>query len=173
MSIQAVTNAGLMLGLGYVARLVARWRVERRQGIALITPLVDPILIETVFAPHPTEGDDPDLLAEMRDTILHLNRRAYADEFWGLHRQLIVLDDSLGESQKATLRRALLRLLDTDDRWLQIVAAKTAASLEAVAAIEPIERLLNNSQTLAPQANAADQRYVDELKAALSTLTDR
>jgi hypothetical protein len=168
MTTQTLINTGAFLAASYVVRLWARWRVERRKVIALTTPLVDAVLIETVFAARPTEGDDPDLLAEMRDTILHLNRQSYAEEFWGLHKQLSQLDDKLGPPQQATLRRAVTRLLETDDPWLQIVAAKTAADLRLATAVPRINELLDQVSGL--NDHPAALRFSNELQAAVQSI---
>ena len=82
-----------------------------------------------MFQPRPKDGDDGDLLAEMKDTFAHLNRQAWAEEFWGLHAQIATLSQTLGPVQNATLRRAVLRLVTANDCWLQLVGAKTAADL--------------------------------------------
>jgi hypothetical protein len=127
---------------GYFAiRVIAGWRVDRRKRVEMTTPLVDPILLETTFAPH--EGDDANLLAEVRDTLAHLNRRAYAEEFWNISDQIVALDKKLPKPAKATLRRAARRMLDTDDRWLQIVGAKTSRGLKVSEAAPRLRALID------------------------------
>ena len=79
----------------FLARVWGKWRAAKREQAALTTPLVDAALLEATFAPRPRDGDDPDLLAEMRDTLAHLNRQAYAEEFWGLNAQLSALEKTL------------------------------------------------------------------------------
>lgn len=155
-----------VLGVGaiFLARMVGRYRGSQKQNAALRTPLVDAALLEAVFHPRPTDGDDVDLLAEMRDTLAHLNRQAYAEEFWGIHTQLTALDATLGPSQKATLRRALVRLVTANDRWLQIVGAKTAADLGATEAVPPLRALLELGGEPDPQVRGV-------LQEALETLT--
>ena len=171
-------TGGLLLIL-FGSRVWAKWRVSRRERVELTTPLFDAVLLETVFAPRPKDGDDPDLLEEMRDTLRHLNRRAYAEEFWSLHRQLVALYETLSEAQRATMRRALLRLLLVNDRWLQVVAAKTCAELKMPEAVYPLRALLEmgDSQRFSADkaeytsADAADVRYRRELEQALAALT--
>lgn len=150
---------------GYFAiRVIAGWRVERRERAALTTRLVDPILLETTFAPR--EGDDPNLLAEVRDTLAHLNRRAFAEEFWNVSDQIVALDKKLPKKARSTLRAALLRMLDTDDRWLRIVAAKSSGALKVEDA-EPRLQALIDSLTAAA---AADERFRTVLTEALDEL---
>ncbi len=163
-----VERGGLMVGLIFLTRVVARFRVSQRQRAALRTPLFDAALLEAVFQPRPKDGDDPDLLAEVRDTLAHLNRQAYAEEFWSLDAQVAALDAKLGPPQKATLRRALLRLLTANDRWLQLVAAKTAADLGMSEAVPPLRAILEIGDS---RADAVDLRVRSVMEESLATLT--
>lgn len=172
-------RAGIAVSAYFFARVVGKWRGTKRQQLALTTPLFDGALLEAVFQPRPKDGDDPDLLAEVRDTLAHLNRQAYAEEFWGLNAQITALDVSLGPSQKATLRRVLLRLLTANDRWLQLVAAKTSADLHLLDAVRPLQAILvlGDSQRFSPSkteyssAEAVDLRFRSVLEESLATLT--
>ncbi len=179
MNVLVLERAGVLLAVVFGTRVWAKWRVARREQAALTTPLVDPILLETVFAPRARDGDDADLLAEMRDTLLHLNRRAYAEEFWHLHTQLASLYGTLGDAPRATMRRALVRLVTANDRWLQLVGAKTAAELGLTEAVPPLTAILemgdsqrfNREKVEYSAAEAADLRYRQELEQALTALT--
>ncbi len=135
-------RSGIALTLYFLARTVGRFRGTKKQQAALKTPLVDAAVLEAAFHPRPKDGDDAALLTELRDTFAHLNRQAWAEEFWDLHTQIAALSPALGPAQNATLRRAVLRLLTSDDRWLQAVAAKTAADLGMAEAIPPLTALL-------------------------------
>ncbi len=150
----------------FALRVVARYRVDRRKQAALKTPLVDPILLETTFAPQ--AGDDANLLAEVRDTLKHLNRQTYAEEFWGIDQQIARLDAELPKTARATLRRALLRMLRTEDRWLQVVGAKTSGRLKSVESADCIRELIATvgSERLSPW----DMRFRDELTGSLAQL---
>src|SRR5580698_2631632 len=108
-----MTTSAVCLAGFFAIRLLARWRVDRRRHLALTIPLVDPALIESTLAPQP--GDDANLLAELRDTLAHLNRRAYAEEFWALDAQIAALDARLPKAARETLRRAVIRMLETSD----------------------------------------------------------
>lgn len=153
------------VSLYFLARVLGRWRGSKRQRAALTTPLVDAALLEAVFQPRPKDGDDPNLLAEVRDTLAHLNRQAYAEEFWELPAQIIALDGTLGPVPKATLRRALLRLLATPDHWLQVIGAKTAAGLGFTEAAPSLRALLEGD-------NDGDPRFRQVLEEALEGLTN-
>lgn len=180
MNVIALEQFGAALGLVFAARVWSKWRVSVRQRKSLTTPLVDAVLLESVFAPRPKDGDAPDLLAEMRDTFLHLNRQAYAEEFWGLHTQLVSLYEKLADPQRATMRRALVRLVIANDRWLQLVGAKTSAALGLTEAVNPLRALLemgdsqrfNQDKQEYSKAETVDLRYRGELEKALATLTD-
>ncbi len=170
-------RGGVLLALLFGSRVWAQWRTARRSRVALTTPLVDTVVLEAVFAPR--AGDDPDLLAEMRDTLLHLNRQAYAEEFWGLHTQLSALYPTLKEAPQATMRRALIRLLTANDRWLQLVAARTCADLRLAEAVPPLRALLEigmpprfaPGETAPAQVGQIDTRYRAELENALAVLS--
>lgn len=160
----SLERGALAVGVIFFARIVGRYRGSKKQRAALTTPLVDAAVLEAVFHPRPKDGDDANLLAEMRDTFAHLNRQAYAEEFWSLHEQLTALDARLGPPQKATLRRALVRLVTANDRWLQIVGAKTAADLGATETVPPLRALLE-------LGGEPDPRIRGVLQEALETLT--
>ena len=174
-----LARVGPVVGALFLARIVGQWRGAKRQRAAMTTPLFDAALLEAVFHPRAKDGDDAALLAEVRDTLAHLNRQAWAEEFWGLHAQIAALDATLAPPQKATLRRALLRLLTANDRWLQLVAAKTAADLGMTEAVPPLRAILEmgDSQRFSPSkaeyssADAVDLRFRTVLEEALATLT--
>jgi hypothetical protein len=155
--------SGLCLAGFFAIRVLARWRVDRRQQQALTIPLVDPTLIETTLAPQP--GDDADLLAELRDTLSHLNRRAYAEEFWAIDAQITALDAKLPKAARETLRRAIVRMLDTDDRWLQIVAARASVSLRTTDAVPRLMKLVKDFA-----GDSSHARFRTELEAAITAL---
>ncbi len=172
-------RGGIALSLYFFARTVGSYRGSKQQKLALQTPLVDAAILEAVFQPRPKDGDDGDLLAELRDTFLHLNRQAWAEEFWGLHEQIAALAGTLGPAQNATLRRAVLRLLTANDRWLQLVGAKTAADLGMSEAIPPIQAILEmgdsqrftQSKAEVSDGDALDVRFRLVLQDALAMLT--
>lgn len=172
-------RAGVVLAAVFGVRILAKWRIARRERAALTTPLVDVTLIEVVFAPRAKDGDDPNLLAELRDTFLHLNRRAYAEEFWGLHTQLAALYGTLDEAQRTSMRRAVVRLITANDRWLQLAGVKTAAELNVTEAIPPLRALLemgdtqrfNQEKSEFSTSDAVDLRYRQELEQALMRLS--
>ena len=137
---ESFAKTAAVIGGFFAIRVVAAWRVDRRKQASMKTALVDPVLLETTFAPR--AGDDADLLAELRDTLAHLNRQAYAEEFWNVSDQIVALDEKLPATAKSTLRSALTRMLSTDDRWLQIVAAKASGALKVDAAVDRLRELL-------------------------------
>ena len=179
MNVEWLMRVGPVVGALFLARIVGQWRGAKRQRAAMMTPLFDAAQLEAVFQPRAKDGDDPALLAEVRDTLAHLNRQAWAEEFWGLHGQIAALDATLAPPQKATLRRALLRLLIANDRWLQLVAAKTAADLGLADAVPPLRAILEmgDSQTFSmskaeySSADAVDLRVRSVLEESLATLT--
>lgn len=180
MNVVGLEKFGVGLGVVFAARVWAKWRVSVRERKSFTTPLVDAVLLESVFAPRAKDGDDANLLAEMRDTFLHLNRQSYAEEFWGLHTQLVELYERLAAPQRATMRRALVRLVTANDRWLQLVGAKTSAALGVAEAVNPLRALLemgdsqrfNQDKQEYSKAESVDLRYRRELEKALAVLTE-
>ena len=174
-------RGGIGVGAYFLARFLGKWRGGKRERVMLTTPLVDAALVEAVFHPRSKDGDDPDLLAEMRDTLAHLNRQSYAEEFWGLNAQIAALDKTLGPAQKATLRRVLVRLLTANDRWLQLVGAKTAADLGIKEAVPPLRALLEMGDTQRfsqdkaeySAADIVDLRFRRVLEESLTTLMEQ
>ena len=166
---QAFINTGVFLGLSFAVRVYSKWRVDRRKQVAIRTPLVDGAILEAALTPRPADGDDAALLAELRDTFALLNRQAYAEEFWGLHQQLNQLDASLGPPQRATLRRALLRLLGSRDQWLQLVSAKACADLGILEATAQIQLLLDQQESDG-KSGRVDGRREQVLREALAAL---
>ena len=151
MNVPGLIKTSLVIAGTFVIRFIAGVRVEKRKQIAMREPLMDAILLETVFASR-DPSDDLDLLAEIRDTLAHLNRRAYAEEFWGLDRQLLELRAKLDEPRQATMNRALLRMLNSEDKWLQIVAAKTCAALPLPGAVPRLKELIEQSGASGPDS---------------------
>ena len=142
MNTDTLIRGGVAVGALFLARIVGGWRGSRQKQAALTTPLFDAALLEAALEPRPRDGDDPALLAELKETLTHLNRQAWAAEFWDLHTQIAALDATLDPAPRATLHRAVLRLLLMEDRWLQTVAAQTASNLNLTDAVRPLQARL-------------------------------
>ena len=159
----ALVYAGGAAAIPVVARLWVRYRRNQRQKREYNLPLFDGVLLEIAFTPRPGDHDDPDVLAEIRETLAHLNRRMYADEFWKLDEQLGQYYERLPEPSRPTMRRALIRLIEQPDRWLQSIGAKTSARLHLAEAAGPIRALLDKEA-------GADARFQAEMEKALESL---
>ena len=157
-------RAAVILLVLFGSRAWAKYQSVRRDRAALVTPLVDRTVLEAVFAPRARDADDPALLDEMRDTFLHLNREAYAEEFYRLDAQLATLYQTLAPAAQATMRRALLRLVTANDKWLPLVGAKTCAALGLREAAAPLRAQLEMDTSM-------DKRYRAALEDALQTLS--
>jgi len=162
---ESFAKTAAVIGGFFAIRIIAGWRVDRRKMASMKTPLVDPVLLETTFAPR--AGDDVNLLAEVRDTLAHLNRQAYAEEFWNVSDQIIRLDAELPKKAKVTLRAVLVRMLGTDERWLQIVAAKTSGRLKISEAAARLQELLTG---VADSEDPVDGRLKVVLTEALESI---
>jgi len=161
MNVDTVVRAGLIFAGFFVIRGLAQYRVDKRKRQSYVESLIDPVKLEALFGPGP--GDDANMMAELRDTFIHLNRQAYAEEFYGLDAQITALDAGLPETARQTMRRQMLRLLDSDDRWLQIVSAKVCASLQIKDALPRLHALIADE-------GDAPSRYVEELRRVAETL---
>ena len=163
MNVDGVIKSMLAIGGFLAIRAIARFKVESRNRRTFVTPLIDPVVLETAFVTGP--GEDANLVAEVRDTIKHLNRQAYADEFYTLDNQIASLEPQLPGNAKVTLRHLLQRLLTTDDRWLQLVAAKTCGRLNITEALPRLEALIAESED-----GPVGQRLRGEIVAVVSSL---
>ena len=122
-------RGGLALAVYCAAAAAGRFRAGRRRLAALQTPLADAAVLEAALHPRLQDGDDAALLAELREMFASVNRQADAEKFFGLHVPIAALSHTLAPAQRATLRRAILRLLASGDPALQRAGAQTAAEL--------------------------------------------
>jgi len=165
-NLHALLYAAGVAGVTLASRVWVRFRQDRRARRDAQKPLFDAVLLEVALTPR--EGDDPDILVEMRQTLTHLNRRSFAKEFWGLGDQLASYYERLPEGSQPTMRRAVLRLIEQPDRWLQRIGATTAARLNMAEAAPALRRTLAALGTAAP--GTADARFRDEIAAAISQI---
>jgi len=119
-----------------------------------------------------------DVLGELYQTLSHLNRQHFAKEFWDLDKQLAAYYAGLPEQYRPTLRRALIRMVTVNDRWLQILAARTCASLSLREAVLPLRGLLEMGDSMQigdPQkdygrSDLVSDRFHQEIEQALKKL---
>ena len=156
-------RGGIALTLYFIALAVGRFRAGRRQQAALRMPLFDAAALEAVFHPRSQDSDDAALLTELREMFASVNRGADAEEFFALHTQIAALSQTLVPAQRASLRRAGLRLLTSNDHLLQCVGAQTAADLQIAEATAPLQALLSE--------DALDSRTRKVLEESLAALT--
>ena len=157
-------RGGIALTLYFIALAMGRFRADRRRLAALQAPLFDAAALEAALHPRLQSGDDAALLAELRERFAALNRQAHAEEFSHLHVQIAALSQTLAPAQGASLRRAVLRLLTSEDRFLQCAGAQTAADLCFAEAIPSIKALLGTSGV----SDARSQKVLEESLARLS-----
>ncbi len=157
--------AGGIAGIGFIARVWVRYKQEQRTQAEHLAPLFDDAQLQAALQPR--QDDDTDVLAELGSTLAVLNRQAYAAEFWSLDEQLVKYYHGLPLDCQPTLQRAIVRLIETTDRWLQTAGTKTAVSLGFKEAIPAIEGLVANA---GPSHDAADDRFQQTLRDAVVTL---
>jgi hypothetical protein len=148
MNPQSLLYSGGVIVIMFASRIWYKYRRDRQMRIGYETPLFDDSLLATVCMPRKKDGDNADVLAEINQTLSHLNRQHYADEFWELDKQLTTYYVQLPEHYRPTLRRALIRMLTVNDRWLQVLAARTCASLSLREAILPLRGLIEIGDSL-------------------------
>jgi hypothetical protein len=172
MNLVAFERTVLVLGSGFLLRTWFSWRTQQRKRKDFEARLVDGAVLEAAFTPQRGMDDDPDLLAEMRDTFAHLNRRAYAEEFWGITDQLVTLHENLDPPQRNTMERAVVRLISTKDRWLQLIGARTSVRLGLNEAIGSIQTLIktHTDAVSTDDETPADLRWREELEEAVRSL---
>ena len=159
-------RGGLALAVYFAASAAGRLEAGRKRRAALRVPLADAAVLEAVFHPRPAGGDDPALLNRLRDRFAAVNNQASADHFLGLHTELAALPPALTSAQAASLHRALLRALASDDPWLQAAAAPAAADLGLTEAAPRLAALL--AAPPLPGADAARlRRVLEDAQAAL------
>ena len=167
---QTLIYVGGLVVITSVGRIWAKAKVSAREKKKHTTPLYDAVLLEIATTPVKGEDDDPDVLAEVRATLAHLNRQSFADEFWGLDKQLVPYYGRLPVKSRPTMRRALVRLLESGDHWLEVVAARTCANLTLREAV-PVLTARLDAIAAEPGASTAQQRFHDELSKALDKLS--
>ncbi len=156
-------RGGLALTVYFAALAVGRFRAGQKQRAALQLPLFDAAVLEAALHPRLQDGDDADLLTELREKFAGLNRQSHAEEFSHLHAWIAALSQTLAPAQNATLRRAVLRLLTSSDHSLQCAGAQTAADLQLAEAIPLMQALLSK--------DALESRSQNVLEEALAVLT--
>jgi hypothetical protein len=155
--------AGATMVIGIFSRIWVTFRRDRAARRAMKTPLFDQSQLDAALTPTEGMDDDPAILAELGETLSHLNRQAFAEELWNLEKSLTKYYRKIPAAKRPTMQRALIRLIESDDKWLQIVGAKTCASLKIAEATEPLTRLVDR--------NAGDERFRTELDTCLRKLT--
>jgi hypothetical protein len=178
MNTQTLIYTGGIAGITLLSRLWVKFRKDRSFRKAYDTPLFDDSLLATVCMPRKKDGDNADVLAEFSQTLVHLNRQHFASEFCELDKQLTTYYVGLPEQFRPTLRRALLRMVTINDKWLQMLAARTCASLSFREAILPLRGLLTlgDSQQLGcrdrdyGRNDAGSERFHQEIERALNKL---
>jgi len=166
---------GLIYGGGlatiyFVSRVWAKFKMDaatrRKQNI----PLFDAVLLEIATTPPKDSAEDPDVLAEIRETLAHLNCQSYAEEFWGLDKQLVEYYSRLPVSSRPTMRAALIRLLRSEDRWLEVVGARSCANLSLREAAPLLRQRIAGIQSAGDAVSYADRRLLEELAEAQAKL---
>jgi hypothetical protein len=149
------------------SRIWVRFRRDRRARREFASSIFSSNLLDNALRPE-TE-DDADVLDELRQVLGHLNRQSYAEEFWRLDEQLAAYYARLPKASRPTFRRALMRLLRADNRWLLLVSAKTCARIGFPEAEPALESILQ-AATRSGAESEADARFGAELQTALDRL---
>ena len=170
--------AGCFVAIGVTSRLWVRFKRDRLARRQFSTPLFEDRLLNAILAVDSADGDDPDVLAEIGVTLRHLNRQSFAEEFRQLDQQLSAYYSKLPKLSRPTMRRALIRMLVSGNRQIEIVAARACASIGMPEAVIPLRALSNQDgvNTIAtpdPAAgtgSAGESVFHAEIRAALASL---
>ena len=154
---------GGILTITFVSRAWGRYKVEQRARVEGELPLFDLALLEIAVTARETD-DDPAVLDEIRETLIHLNRRKFAAEALDLHAQLARFAQGLAEPRRPAVFHVAIRMIESGDPWLQTIGASTAAELGETRALPSIEQALRSH----PSEGAAKA-----LEAARSCLSER
>jgi hypothetical protein len=127
------------IGIPAAVRFWVKAKHARREKVEGVLPLFDSVALEIAMTPKPHE--DVDVLAEMRGTLVLLNQRTFASEFWNLDDQLVKYYDQVPEASQPTVKAAVVRLIESQDRWLQSVGVNSASGLAMNEAIPAIHAL--------------------------------
>lgn len=133
--------AGGILAITFTSRALARIKIERRTRRDAELPLFSAVALEIATTPRES-ADDADVMAEIRATLTHLNRRRYADEARRLPVQLKEYTGNLPLPLRPTVNHVAVRLIESHDPWLAVIGAGTAAELAASEAIPSIDRAI-------------------------------
>ncbi|HEY3328798.1 MAG TPA: hypothetical protein VGK19_02160 [Capsulimonadaceae bacterium] len=167
-----ITTTGIIYAVGlagitFYSRVLLNYKRQKRARTEAELPLFDLVALEIATTPQRGSNDDGDVLTEMRETFQHLNRRRFAPEVWELDAQLAVYYNQVPEASRPTIRRALVRLIESEDSWMRIVGAKTAAALGVVEALPAIDAQIATHQE---STDEAEKRFTDEMEAAAEKL---
>jgi hypothetical protein len=162
----ALVYAGGIAAITFVSSVWTKYKMAKRARREGVLPLFDLVQLEIATTPHADETSD--VLTEIRETLQHLNRRRFAEEVWGLDEQLATYYSRLPDALQPTMHGVLLRFIQSNDRWLQIVGAKTSATLNLRENRPVIDALLQ--KTSEPALDESSKRFRTELEAALKRL---
>jgi hypothetical protein len=165
-------------GAAAVSRVWVRFKFDRRARQSLNTPLFEQELLASALELRPADGDDPAVLEELLVTMTHLNSQAYVQEFWTLDKQLTTFYGRLPAEKRPTMRRAILRLLTLNDRFLQRLGAKTCASIGFTEAVRLLRAIISVErdapQTVrSPGDQSATESFLSEIEGAATALEAR
>jgi hypothetical protein len=178
LNLQTLYYTGGVIAIGFISRNWVKYKQDKKRRKLYDTPLFDDALLANVCMPHKKDGDNPDVLAELMQTLSHLNRQQYAAEFWDLDKTLSKYYAGLPEQFRPTLRRAALRMITINDRWLQVVGARTCAALSFREAIYPLRGLMEIGDSHQPgdrdidygRRDVVSDRFHAEIEQALNQL---
>ena len=134
-----------IVGLAARAWTGYRFNVRKRREAEL--PLVDLFLLELVFSPRKINPDDDEaVLDEMKRIIARVNERSRSTEFEAADSELAQYYGQLAQftASRPTARRAIIRLIESGDKPLQILGARVAAQLRLPEADAPLRRLIDS-----------------------------
>jgi len=163
-------GAGLA-AIPFIARVITRIRFDRKARREADLPLFDLVALEVATTPKPGGDDDGDVLAEVRETLTHLNRRMYAQDVWRLPDNLCAYYHNLPSAQKPTMERGICRLIGTDDRWLILIGATTAGKLHLQSSLPYLCHVRDHGDRVQPRlgdTTAPEEQFLAQINDAIA-----
>ena len=156
-------------GIPAAVRFWVKAKNARREKLEGVLPLFDAVALEIAMTRQ--AGEDSDVLAEMRGTFDLLNQRTFASEFWNLDEQLVKYYSQVPDASKPTVQAAIIRMIESQDRWLQSVGVNTASGMALYEALPAIEALKARLVGELRESSAEEALFLKSLDDAIQIIT--
>jgi len=122
-----------------IAGLITRWKRNRRAHAEAKLPIFDIVALEVATTPPKNSHISPGAGTALRELLNELNKRGLADKVLECGPNIAALIGQMDVSQTEGAHASILRMIDSDDKWLVIAGAQAALSLTLTSALPNIE----------------------------------